>query len=192
MLHLFVFVLSVRAGLNNGAFSYCNGLTEITIPDSVTSIGKWAFSNCIGLKGVTIESGTIGDYEFSSCSNLKSVTIGSSVTSIGIRAFEFCDGLTEITIPDSVTSIGDWAFDECSELKSVTIGRGVTLIGRGAFSMCDLLENVTFVEPHEWGEYDYYGDSTVPDIVYTPEELSDPTFAAGLFSSNYYYFKRGV
>jgi len=68
------------------------------IPNSVTSIGAWAFE---------------------SCSGLDTVTIPTSVTSIGNGAFEFCSGLTSITIPTSITSIGRTAFYACSGIKSI-------------------------------------------------------------------------
>jgi len=71
------------------------GLTSVTIPNSVTSIGGCAFEGC---------------------SNLTSVTIPDSVTSIGDYAFEGCSSLTSVTIPNSVTSIGGYAFDGCSSL----------------------------------------------------------------------------
>ena len=93
-----------------------------TIPESVTSIG---------------------DYAFESCTSLTSVTIGNSVTSIGGQAFYFCTNLTSITIPDSVTSIGGFAFASCTSLTSVTIPDSVTSIGDDAFISCDNLTNVT-------------------------------------------------
>jgi hypothetical protein len=71
------------------AFSYCTGLTSVTIPSSVTSIGEYAFSGCTGLT---------------------SITIPSSVTRIGWGAFSYCWALTSVTIPSSVTSIGYYAF----------------------------------------------------------------------------------
>jgi hypothetical protein len=81
-------------------FFDCTGLTSITIPNSVTSIGFSAFNNCTGLT---------------------SITISNSVTSIGETAFEYCRGLTSITIPDSVTSIGNDAFVGCTGLTQVYI-----------------------------------------------------------------------
>ena len=98
-----------------GAFSNCNGLTSITITDSVTSIGGSAFE---------------------SCERLTSITIPNSVTSIGASAFRYCTRFTSITIPDSVTSIGGLAFDACTMLKNMTIGNGVRSIGGSAFSRC--------------------------------------------------------
>ena len=95
-------------------------MTSITIPDSVTSIGEAAFSDCSNLTSVTIGNSvtSIGRVAFSGCSGLESVTIGNSVTSIGNEAFYGC-GFTSITIPDSVKSIGREAFRDCSNLESI-------------------------------------------------------------------------
>jgi len=117
----------------------------MTIPDSVTSIGDYAFSGCTGLTSVTIGNSVsfIGAYAFSGCTGLTSMTIGNSVTSIGDGAFSGCRGLTSVTIPNSVTSIGYVAFQECSGLTSVTIPASLTSIGDGAFDGCSGLKGIT-------------------------------------------------
>ena len=81
---------------------YVNGslLTDLVIPEGITTIG-W--------------------YKFNNCRSLKSVTIPSSVTSIGAYAFEGCSGLTSVTIPSSVTSIRSYAFHGCSALTDVYV-----------------------------------------------------------------------
>ncbi len=121
--------------IGNRAFNNCTGLTSITIPDSVMSIGSYAFNNCTGLTGITIPDSvtSIGEYAFSGCKGLTSIKISNSVTSIDYNAFSYCSGVMSIVIPDSVTSIGEYAFLNCTGLTSVTIGKGVTSIDRTAF-----------------------------------------------------------
>lgn len=94
---------------------------ELTLPNSVTSIGDYAFEDCAGLTSITIPNSvtSIGYGAFNGCTGLTSITIPESVTSIGDFAFRGCTGLTSITIPDSVTSIGDYAFYICSGLTSI-------------------------------------------------------------------------
>jgi hypothetical protein len=127
------------------AFENCTGLTSITIPSSVTSIGSSAFSGCKNITSVTISSGvtTIGSSTFEGCTGLTSVTIPNSVTSIGYGAFNGCTSLTSITIPSSVTTINSMVFWGCSSLTSVTIPSSVTSIGMGAFYNCTGLTSVT-------------------------------------------------
>ena len=102
-------------GIADSAFSYSD-LKSVTIPDSVTSIGDAAFSNCRSLTSITIPDSvtSIGNWTFYECTSLKSITIPGSVTSIGDYAFRGCTSLNSVTIPDSVTSIGSYAFDECA------------------------------------------------------------------------------
>ena len=127
-----------------GAFYNCKGLTNITIPNSVTSIGGSAFRGCTGLTSITIPNSvtSIGDHAFYGCRGLTSITIPDSVTSIGSSAFWYCSGLTSVTISNSVTSIDEGAFRDCSGLTSVVIPDSVTSIGYEAFDGCSGLTSI--------------------------------------------------
>ena len=131
--------------IGGGAFSGCTGLTSITIPNSVTSIGGSAFYGCTGLTSITLPDsigGAIGSQTFMNCTGLTSITLPKGVTSIGEWAFCGCSGLTFVPIPTGVTSIGNQAFAGCSGLTSVTIPTSVTFIGVQAFAGCSALESV--------------------------------------------------
>ena len=113
------------------------GCKSTVIPNTVTTIGDFAFNNCSGLTSITIPNSvtTIGESAFSA-SGLTYVEIPGSVTSIGIFAFGACSHLASATIPNSVTSIGDWAFSSCMSLTSVTIPNSVKRIGNHTFAYC--------------------------------------------------------
>ena len=135
------------------AFVCCNSITSVTIADSVMSIGDCAFHACDNLTRVTIGNGvtSIGYCAFYGCDNLTSATIGNSVTIIVARAFQSC-GLTSVTISDSVKSIGDNAFYNCTGLTSITIPDSVTSIGSLAFSGCSNLTSIKYRGTEaEWG-----------------------------------------
>ena len=114
----------------------------MTIPDSVTAIGSYAFRNC---------------------SSLTSVTIPDSVTSIGDDAFRGCSSLTSVTIPDSVTSIGKYAFEDCSSLTSVTFKdtnnwyytSNSNYTGGTAVDVTDKAQNATYLESTYYDKYWY-------------------------------------
>jgi len=123
------------------AFDECTSLASITIPNSVTSIESGAFSGCDSLTSITIPDSVteIGSGIFYKCTGLVSVILGKNVTGIDDRAFSDCESLTSITIPDSVTSIGYRAFSSCTSLTSITIPSSVTEIKNAVFSRCNNL-----------------------------------------------------
>ena len=107
--------------ISDDAFFCHYKLTNVIIPDSVTSIGENVFHGCHNLNGLTIPS---------------------SVTAILAQAFRGCTGLVNFIIPNSIISIGFCSFSACRGLKSLVIPASVTSIGRGAFGKCSGLNSV--------------------------------------------------
>ena len=126
------------------AFSYCNSLTSINLPSTLTSIGYYTFAYCSSLSSITISEGvtSIGGTAFNGCSKLTSINLPSTLTSIGYGAFWNCSSLSSITIPEGVTSINTSAFDGCTSLSSITIPEGVTSIGDYTFNGCTSLSSI--------------------------------------------------
>lgn len=130
--------------IGDQAFYEYNGLTSVTIPGSVVTIGYAAFCSCAGLTNLSMGIGliTIGENAFDGCSGLGSVSIPETVSTVGSDAFYGCGGLTNVNIGSGVTSIGERAFCCCSNLCSVIIPANVANIGCGAFAHCDSLTNI--------------------------------------------------
>ena len=98
--------------IGSDAFAYCSSLTSITLPDSVKTIENGAFHDCNGLTSITIPGGVqnLGALVFFDCKNLTSVTFSPGAASIGKEAFKGCTKLTNVTIPASMDRIEENAF----------------------------------------------------------------------------------
>ena len=175
-------------------------ITDLVIPDGVTTIGNYAFFYCSSLSSVTIPASvtSIGDYAFYDCSGLKkvivkdlaawcSISFGNSWANPLYYAHHlYTDENTEITdlvIPDGVTTIGNYAFYYCSSLSSVTIPEGVTSIGSGAFNRCSGLSSVTIPEGMtSIGSYAFDNCENLATIVSFIEEPSSASCYRAFYS----------
>ena len=130
--------------IEKGVFTYCNSLTNITIPESVTSCNV-SFYGCDNLVSATILAKiTSIDFMFAFCESLTTVTLPDSLTSIGENTFFNCYGLTNMIIPDNIVEINSQAFSDCRNLQSITIPANVTTIDNGAFEGCNSLTTVNY------------------------------------------------
>ncbi len=121
--------------IEGGAFSYNPHLIRVTIPNSVTFMGKSVFYGCTSLTNVTIGENVISieGMSFLGCTNLSEITIPNSVTNIGVRAFYNCEKLSNVVLGNGITTIGGEAFAYCPDLIQVAIPASVTQIGMWAF-----------------------------------------------------------
>jgi hypothetical protein len=139
-----------------------------SIPSTVTTIASDAFDACSGVTNVTIPPGvtSIGDFAFNA-TGLMSVTVPSGLTSIGSHVFAFCSSLANITIPNAVTSIGPDAFLYCTSLTNATIGSGVTSLGSDSFANCSSLLSAYFNGKAPSGDSTVFaGDNNL--VIYFP------------------------
>ena len=122
-------------------------LTSINIPNSITSIGRYAFCKCSKLTSINIPNSitSISDGVFAGCEGSTSITIPNSVTSIGSAAFMNCSSLKSINIPNSVSIIGNGTFKDCASLTSINIPNSVTSIGSSAFYGCTSLTSTNIL-----------------------------------------------
>jgi len=131
-------VLYSKDGKTIVSYPMAKSGSSYTIPDSVLTIGNYAFYECKALTSLAIPNSviTIGDYAFFWCYGLTTLQIGSSVQSIGSHAFGYCRAFFSLTIPDSVASIGTFAFYNCQGLSTVTIGNCIADMDRNTFLAC--------------------------------------------------------
>ena len=127
------------------AFDHCTDFTELVIPESVETVATCAFEYCEGLQTLTVNGGALELYSFWYCKNLVTATIGGKTSSIGDSAFSNCTNLTDVTIGNSVTYLGSGAFWNCTSLKNISIGNGITELSGEIFHSCRNLKNI------EWG-----------------------------------------
>ncbi len=153
--HTIRYTLSDPLDIGEASFYNCKGLTNVTIPDSVTSISERAFSVCTGLTSITILNNvtSIGNYAFTGCTGLTSIIIPNSVTSIGTDAFTGCTGFTNIVV-DSANNVYD-SRNSCNAIietatntlivgcQNTTIPNTVTAIGDTAFKYYNALTSIT-------------------------------------------------
>ena len=107
-------------------------IITVSLPDGLTTIGKYAFLNCEALASLRVPDTVtrIGEYAFAECKSLRLVQIGSGISEISEGAFSACEALSGLTLPEGLQKIGLKAFYRCASLPAVTIPSSVTAMVR--------------------------------------------------------------
>lgn len=147
-------------GIGDGVFDgkTSEKISSVTVPDTVTSIGKNTFRGCAGIK-ITVEGSLthVGENAFLGCDGLNSVSFGEGLSEIATQAFSGCTSLTELRFPSTLSKIEENAFEDCSSVVFAVM-HGRTKVGNSAFIGCDALVTVY-----------YYGDAAAFDSIYSGE-----------------------
>ncbi|MDE5885346.1 MAG: leucine-rich repeat protein [Oscillospiraceae bacterium] len=160
------------------------GLTEITIPGSVSNVT--GFYGCHNLTNVVIQEGaTAINYDaFTCCRSLTNITLPSTITQIATRAFASCDALESIALPESLTTLQSYAFAGCRSLKEIILPDSLVTLNAFAFQQCTALESVTLskgMTELDMKAFNLTGikELTIPETITTIRTL-------GSYSSSYY------
>ena len=165
----------------NGAKLYLDGelVTDLVIPDEVTSIKSQAFYGYTYLKSVTIPDSvtSIGWWAFCKCDNLESVSFGNGITTIGNGAFSSCSSLKNIAIPDNIVSIEQGAFSGCDNLEYNKYDNGLYLGNSGnpylvltkvtdkSITSCEIADTTKIISPSVFMQCTNLTSVTIPDSV---------------------------
>jgi len=148
-------VTAIAGGAKTSAFG-SSGITAVTIPDSITNIGAFAFQSCTNLTSISVPDGVryVGDQAFVHCTSLTNATLGSNTTSIGISVFGSCNNLPAVNVNELNPNYSSIAGVLCNKSQTVLIEfppgkrgvyavpNGVTTIGTSAFATCTSLTGV--------------------------------------------------
>lgn len=162
-------------------FYKCATLTEVVIPESVTSVERMAFAECEQLAVATLPQHleTLGIGAFYMCRNLKQQTLSDQLKGIPTACFLRCSSFNSITLPQNLEIIGDGAFAGCSNLEEPTLPKSLKSIGEKAFANCDrfrkviIPDNVTFINKAAYSDCPHLNEVVLPEGLYA---LEDETF----------------
>ncbi len=169
------------------AFAKSKKLQKVVLPDSVESIGDYAFSES-SLTEIVIPGSVkeIKPVAFDDCKNLVKVTLSEGLEKLSKDAFSGCSSLTSIAIPEGIKTIEKGTFSNCKSLVEVKLPASVEKIEEKAFARCEKLENVNFdhiynIEP---GAFD---QTPLANVCRKFEIIDADTCAVVRFGSNMNY-----
>lgn len=132
--------------VGKNAFSWCEHLTQIDLPDSVQMIDDGAFSNCSKLERVRLSADLkfLGANAFRACGSLKELVLPETLHTISRRAFDTCVALEKINVPHGIMRLAEGVFSHCESLRKIILPENLTEIGAWAFEECYELSEINF------------------------------------------------
>ena len=146
---------------------WCSDVTKVTLPETITSIGKNAFTSCAKLESINLPAGItrIEQWTFDGCHALKDITLPSGLKQIDSLAFKECKSLTKIEIPESCTVIAEAAFWDCTGLTEVKLHEGLKELGNNIFRGCTGLTEIHLPDSLEkLGTWVFFGCTELSKI----------------------------
>jgi hypothetical protein len=157
-------------GIGEYAFRGCTSLASIDLPDSLITMGSGAF---YGTSLVSVDlPDSVTSVDLSGCALLTSIDLPDSLTSIGYEAFYGCTSLASIDLPDSLTTIGEWAFSDCTSLAAIDLPDSLTAIGAYAFSGCTSLASIDLPDSLTAIKYMAFSDCTSLASIDLPDSIT--------------------
>jgi hypothetical protein len=154
-------------------------ISNVTIPDSVTTLENFAFALC-GLTNVVFGTNitTIGEGAFSGCGNLRKIAIPKGISSLGPSTFANCGSLAQITVPDNIVSISASAFANCAAVSNISLGKGVLALGELLFPGCTGLKaiNVDPLNPVFSNSDGVLFNKSQSELLFYPPAKADSTY----------------
>lgn len=155
--------------------TYWNGLTSVTLPETISSIGDGAFAlSDVASVNIPLAVNTLPMGCFGNCTKLTDITIPSHVKTIGPMAYYGCTGATTLTLEEGVETIGEMAFFDCNKLTEVSIPASVKTIGDKAFGGRESRRSkiaayhMQAVNPPTLEGTLYEADASVSPVIYVP------------------------
>ena len=175
------------------SFKSLKNLKEITLPENLEVIQQLA----LGYTGIeTIELPqsitTIGEQAFSNCKSLNYVNIHNGVTTIYAYAFSECENLKAISIPDTVTLMKGNVFAGCDNLEYVRLGSGISELSGSAFSGCNLLETLTIPSNVTTIGAKFLSNNASLKGVYYQGDVTPTTYATNVTSGTFYGIDKSI
>lgn len=181
-------------GIADEAFKNNKYLINITLPNSLQSIGDWAFVGCYKLRKVEVPSSVtnIGGYAFSDCMALEQFTFPESLTEISNGMFLYCYALKELAIPNSVVSIGNEAFRFCG-FEQIVLPEKLKAIGDEAFGNTSIKELIIPNSVTSIGEDAFYSNKieTVVSLAVEPPTCHGTAFQSEVYAHGTLYVPEG-